>query len=200
MRTHTSIPHRKKCRHSSTLTTSFTCGARRYALGRDCQNPFARGPYRRQGRECSSSSTVPIVKLHQEHARGFVDSAESSSSCCISRSRAFAFCSSAILLGSIPDVKLVVQGSRNARVHNLRAPEIVDQGMRANPRVDLAYAALDDDDSVIPKLPFAKIHSCDRCRLGNLCRLFQCRHLFIHRTDEANRRFLHRGLSLPASG
>ena len=41
------------------LATHFTCSARRYALGKDCLNSFAHGPYRREERGRSSSLAVP---------------------------------------------------------------------------------------------------------------------------------------------
>ena len=61
----------------------------------------------------------------------------------------------------IADVDLIVQRTRNARVDDLGATEIVDQRIRANAGVDLSHAALDNDDIFPFQRALAEFHSGD---------------------------------------
>ena len=86
----------------------------------------------------------------------------------------------------IPNVDLIIQRSRDACIDDLGAVETIDQRMGANARVDLAHAALDDDDVLLSELSLAEIHLSDLGRLCDICGFLQCVDLNVHRADDAD--------------
>ena len=105
----------------------------------------------------------------------------------------------------VADVDPRIERPRDADVDDLVRAEVRDEDLRADARVHLADAGLDDDGVRAPKRADGKLHARDRLRARDLHGLPQSRDLLLHCADDADTHMFapfrppQRTLSLPVT-
>ena len=84
---------------------------------------------------------------------------------------------------AVEAVKLLID---SGYIDDLRASEIIDQGIRADTGIDLAHAAFDDHDLLFAELSLTEPHPGELFLARHLRGLFQALHLDVHRADDTD--------------